>query len=93
MYSTTESLPLEKRNKDKKPPTIFVVVQRTPEDYNIKGIFDSLQKAVEAQIEKNINNCHIEELPLNCNFQFNNLNYNAIIDGALNVFDLHGNQI
>jgi hypothetical protein len=67
MYSTTESLPLEKRNKDKKPPTIFVVVQRTPEDYNIKGIFDS--------------------------FQFNNLNYNAIIDGALNVFDLHGNQI
>jgi hypothetical protein len=77
--------------KAKKVKTMFVVVQRTPEDYNILGIFESIEKAVEAEDGNSDSNVQIEEVPINCKLKFSRNESDNMITGALNVFDLQGN--
>jgi hypothetical protein len=79
--------------KAKKVKTMFVVVARTPEDYNILGMFDSLKKAVEAEDGNKSTNIQIEEVPINCKLTFSSNESDNMITGALNVFDLKGNPI
>lgn len=81
----------QKAAKPKKVKTIFVVVKPNPEDYNILGIFQSLEKAIEAQDDDTV---QIEEVPINCNLEPNeDSELPNMITGALNVFNLEGNPI
>jgi hypothetical protein len=79
--------------KAKKIKTMFAVVERTPEDYNLLGMFDSLEKAVEAEDGNVSTTTQIEEIPINCKFTFSDSESNNMITGALNVFDLKGDPI
>lgn len=93
-----------KAKKNKKSKNMFVLVQRTPEDYNIYGIFKSVESAIEAfeqdiEFTKEKDSFQIDELPIGILLKYNSKvdngkkNYNKIITGALNSYNLIGHLL
>lgn len=90
---------IEKKKKTKKSKNMFVLVERTPEDYNIFGIFKSLEMAIQKvneELEEKSELMQIDEIAINSLLKYDSKqdsNIQNIIQGAVNSYDLEGNSL